>query len=232
MGQHRVLKFITAIPLGISAIFFLVFVPSAHVTMCMACAIGYSLGLPVEKYENKINRIISFLAGGILFYTIYAGTTLLLLGWLIAGKPEANQPVFADPAFIYHFIINFGILTLFITKKDRIEYVLYGIEAFMIGAPVMLLIQSILSRELWGDETTIAVYVIIGVLIFIIHRLAVMFLNQEQLVKLMLGVRKLIIISLIVYTIWLIMIAFADPYLKVEQFDESEFEGSIYGISV
>ena len=74
-----ILRWIVAVPLGFSALFILIFVPNAHVTMCMISAIGYSIGLPINRWEEKIARVTSFFSGGILFYTVYAGTTLILL---------------------------------------------------------------------------------------------------------------------------------------------------------
>jgi len=188
------------------ALIFLIAVPSAHVSMCMACAIGYSLGLPIDRYENRINKVVSFFAGGILFYTVYAGTTMLLLDWLGVGESSwGGGAIFTDPAWIYHTFINLALLAMFVTKKDRIEHVLAGIEIFMIGAPIMVVIERVFGRELWGSTRLIAGYVAVGLVLLLLHR-AVAYLKPDFYVKALLATRKLIIVSLIIYTVLLLAI--------------------------
>lgn len=190
---NKTLRWLTAIPLGITALLFLIFVPSAHVTMCMVCAVGYSVGLPMEKYEEKINKIVSFLAGGILFYTVYAGTTPLLIDWFQGFGWEVG-------VWIYHFVVNFALLVLFFTKKDRTRYILGGIEAFMIGSPVMFLIQGLFGREVEEGIGVVKLYVAIGLIILVIHQLLARFAGNFY-IKLLPVIRKIIIGSLVVYVI-------------------------------
>lgn len=198
MKDNKTIRVLTAVPLGIVAFLMLLFVPSAHITMCMACAVGYSIGLPIDKYENTINKVVSFLSGGILFYTIYTGSTFLLLDWFGPNPDPEEQFSVLNVAFIYHTIINIALLVMFMTKKDRIEYVLGGIEAFMIGAPIMILIQNLFGRDLWGGLDAIIVYVVIGLIIFIVHRLTII-INKNFYLRAMLVFRKLVIFSLYVY---------------------------------
>jgi hypothetical protein len=226
MTTNKAVRVATAIPLGISAIFFLIFVPSAHVSMWMACAVGYSLGLPVDRYENTINKVVSFFSGGILFYTVYAGTTLLFIEWLTREGGMDRGLVFTDPAWIYHTLINIALLVMFFTRKDRIPFILAGMEFFLITAPVMIGIQAIFGRELWGDVSRIIIYVVAGITLLIVHRLVA--LNTSLYLKILPTVRKLIIISLVIYTILLLLIVPLNLMLK----GESEMErGNVRGIS-
>jgi hypothetical protein len=193
MKANKLIRLLTAIPLGIIAFLFLVFVSSAHVTMCMVCAIGYSVGLPIDKYENMVNKIVSFFAGGILFYTVYAGTTPLLVTWFGGYGWEIG-------AWGYHFIINFALLVLFLTKKDRMPYLLGGLEAFMIGSPIMFLISGFFGRGLEGKEALIPLYILIGAGIFVFHqliaRLAVNFYAKSLVI-----IRWLVMLSLVVFAV-------------------------------
>jgi len=167
----------------------------------MISAIGYSINLALQWNTKVISKVTSFFSGGILFYTIYAGTTLLLLGWF-GMYQEEHQPdglLIFDQAWMYHFLINIAILIMFFTKKDRIEYVLTGIEVFMITSPVMLIIRELTGRELWGDTNRIILYVIVGIVLFIIHRLIAL-LAKDIYPSILQITRKFIIISMFVYT--------------------------------
>jgi hypothetical protein len=226
MTTNKAIRIATAIPLGISAILFLIFVPSAHVSMCMACAVGYSLGLPMDRYESTINKIVSFFSGGILFYTVYAGTTLLFIEWLTREGGMDRELIFTDPAWIYHTLINIALLVMFFTRKDRMPFVLAGMEFFLITAPIMIGIQAVFGRELWGDVNRIIIYVAIGIILLIVHRLIA--LNTSLYLKLLPIVRKLIIISLIIYTILLLLII---PLNLMMQDKDNVERGDVRGIS-
>lgn len=216
MNKQKFLQVLTGLSLGSTASFFLISSTNAHVTMCMLCAIGYSLSLLFNEFTNKCSKFISLFSGGILFYTIYAGTTLLLFEW--AGmsnedmRPE-DQLIIFDPAWIYHFLINFAILVMFYTKKDKIEYVLTGIAVFMISSPVMLLIRKLFDRELWGDETKIGIYMIIGSILLLLHLLIYTFYNKNYN-KFLVFMRRLIIASLVLYSVLVVLAIPINEFVK------------------
>jgi len=228
MNAKKILQIITAIPLGLAALVLLVASSNAHVTMCMVCAVGYSVGLPMDRYEKTISKITSFFSGGILFYTIYAGTTLLFIEWAVDYDTRYSTGyIFTDSAWIYHTLINVAILVMFVTKKDRMEYVLLGIELFMLGAPIMYLLQKLLGRELWGSEQRVLLYVLIGLVLFIIHRL-IGYMDRVFYKKLLVVVRKLMILSLIIYTIILLAIV---PIELLSKGDSRELDnGRVKGV--
>lgn len=193
------LRILTAVPLGIAAILFLIFIPNAHVTMCMVAAIGYSVGLPMNRYEEKFARLASFFSGGILFYTIYVGTSLLLYDRVILGGGPSEHLWF-DPAWWYHLLINISIIVLFVTKRDRMPHLLGGMAFFMIAAPFMLILQSVLGRELWGSVNNVLLYTSLGVLLLAVTQLLARFAPQFYL-NFLPKLRTVIIASLLVYLI-------------------------------
>lgn len=198
MTSNKLLRLITTIPLGIIAFLFLMFFNEAHVTMCMTCAIGFSISLAINKNET-FNKIASFFAGGIFFYTIYTASSTLLIDWFSGFKLEPS-------AWFYHFVIDFPLLVMFLIKRDNVDYILKGLEIFMISSPIMFLIQNLFNRELHREEAQlIGTYVAIGAIMLIIHQLIARF-GASFYPKLLTLIRKLMIISLIVYTILLLIV--------------------------
>ena len=115
-----------------------------------------------------------------------------------------NGLLLLDPAWIYHFFINLAILTMFYTKKDNVKYILFGLQGFLITSPIMILIRSVTGRQLWGDEKRVLLYVVIGVVIFLLHRLVAL-VGKEFERKLLNLIRKFIMISMFVYMVLLLV---------------------------
>lgn len=222
MNKKRILQILTAIPLGVVASMILIFENNAHVSMCMISAICYSLGLLTKK-----SKFASFFSGGILFYTIYAGSTLLLLGWfgILHEEYHGEGFIFIDGSWIYHFLINFAILILFLTKSARIRYILTGLEIFLITSPIMLLIRQLFDRVLWGSPKRIIVYVSVGLILFIVHRLIAL-LGKEIYSKILIIVRKFIIISLLIYTVLLVIAIPVNEVVNKDRRLNERFNGS------
>lgn len=212
MKANKLIRALTAIPLGIAAVFMLIFVPNAHVSMCMVCAIGYSLGLPMEKHQETANKITSFFSGGILFYTVYAGSTFVFLEWLVDGPRSAGLETMMDSAWIYHFFINFALLALFYTKHDKMQYVLGGMHAFMIGAPVMIGINYLTNREYMGGPEIIYGYVLVGLALWIYHRIKASG-DPQRFIQYLQRWRTFIIYSLIFYTLLIASMPILGLYL-------------------
>ena len=145
MKWQRVLQIFTGLLLGSVAGYILVNGPDAHVTMCMSSAVCYSLFLIISKPKDLTEKLASFFAGGILFYTIYTGSTMMYFEWF-------ENFLWEPTSWMYHVLINLAILVLLITKKDRIEYILRGIEINMITSPIILIIHNLTGRELWYWE--------------------------------------------------------------------------------
>lgn len=236
-SSRSILAYVTAVPLGIAAIVMLIFVPSAHVTMCMVCAIGYSAGLPLEKSQQLVNKVISFLGGGILFYTVYAGTTPFFIE-LINNQSVESSWFFIDPAWLYHFFINFALLVMFRLRRDVMAYVIYGIEFFLLTSPVLFLLQTLFGRDLSPSEAQVVpVFMLMGLAIFTVHRLVAWLVVPEIYQQVLDVFRNLIIGSLWVYAIVMLVIFVAaiigaipvNPDLKnEEQFTREQFPDPEY----
>lgn len=200
--MKRALQVTTGLVLAGVASFVLFNEADAHVTMCMVSAIGYSIFLIINKPEDLAGKLASFFAGGVLFYTIYTGSTMMYFEWF-------KNFLWEPGSWIYHILINPAILVLMVTKKDRVEWMLRGLEINMITSPVLLVIHHLTGRRLWDWEgpRVIILYVVSGVVLLGFHQ----FVRRKRIFdKILKGSRLFITGSLVFYTMTIIaMIPFS-----------------------
>lgn len=190
------------IGLGLGGVATMIFfdVADAHVTLCMISAIAYSVGLiiPSKKWSE---RIASFFFSWILFYTIYTGTTILIIErFSDTGSLLGALLLKPDEAWIYHTVINFILLFLFAVKLYNPKVVFIGFWSAMITAPSMFILEQF-GRKFWDFEppSLVILYAIIGILLMLLDLVS---RKSESVRKTSLfWLRPLIITTLIIFTI-------------------------------
>lgn len=161
---RKILRTITGIILAPVALATMIFVPSAHVTMCMISATCYSAGL-----LRVMRSFASFFAGWILFYTIFTGSTLLFLEWGSYGTFASASASLTNGVWLYHFLINFAVLVLFIGRTVSTKWLVTGLWLSLLSAPLMLFIGVITGRGQWEGPEIIASYFILGLIIMPVY---------------------------------------------------------------
>lgn len=202
MFWKNLARYLTAIPLFFAASYILFSGADAHVTMCMVSAIGYSIALLFSPKNRLSNKITSVFAGGILFYTIYVGSTMMYFEWF-------SEFLWEPASWIYHILINPAILVMFLAKKEDMDFLLAGFEGAAIISPVMILFNTFAGKELWYWETPqiIYLYAVFGVVMMVIHFI---FAKKAEgfWSKFLSGLRIFVIVSMIFYTVTLTVMVF------------------------
>ncbi len=199
--------------LFIISTFALITTESAHVSMCMIGAIGYAISLmAIGKPWAK--HWASFFFAWIMFYTVYTATSFLVVD-LLSGSSylTGSSNVLSSTAWLYHTVINFVLLLLFVFELDEMDSLLAGFWSAMIVSPVMIVFawfgRGLFDR--YEPVTTIMVYMVVGLILMMIH----LFLTHDRksLNVLYDYVHKFVVISLFVF----ILVTMA-PYLSVMLF--------------
>ncbi len=165
----------------------------AHIAICGLTAIGYgfTLLIPSSKWAPILS---SFIFSWVLFYTIYAGTTILLFEVLVKVFIDDNA-FRVIPAWRYHTLVNIALIFLFWAGMDRIKWILVGLWSAMMAAPLMLLYLHFKDgAKIYEGNFFVWIYFFLGMALLIVDKF---FLKEEHLTK----IRKAILISLWVYLV-------------------------------
>ena len=169
-----ILSVIAGLVLGPIAMFFLISANDAHVAMCMLGAVLVSVAFIVNaiKPSEKIQKVASFAAGWIFFYTILTGTSYLIYEWFMgAGNFDPNSPLNSvQPVYIYHFLINFVVLLVFWLKFRKIKAFILGNIFALILSPLMLFFVKVLDwPSFMESNSVIGIYVALGLILLIFY---------------------------------------------------------------
>jgi len=198
---NYILRVVVSLVLGTVAGIILITEADAHVTLCMTSAIGYSIGLLILFSKKWSSHITSFFFSWILFYTVYTGTTLLVVERINDTGTLFNAlSVKPDEAWTYHIFINFILLFIFAVKLDNVKTMFAGLWSAMLVAPSLFILEQF-GRRLWDVETPkmIISYAIAGILLMIVYFVLKQYKSAWK--TFLPWLRLFIIISLIIFVV-------------------------------